>query len=417
MPHRFETYPLLDALIHRRSRRFARGFRLDGGPLAFLSRHAPKPLSLEEEAALAFAACGTTGPIAADLPYDSGGQIMMRFTGRTAPSGDALHTVSVIVINDDGVWLLKRPQDYPPQEVPALAQAAREHRLVDLYQTARVQIADRRLDIPRTQPFLPSFNQWSANLPGTTYFVPVNEYTAIYINMVLTAVGEDFGYFVLDDRAGFQPAGLAPFARSQGGHLLDSPEAGRVATISFLESWLYELVAVEQGAILQNLGLMAEALGLGGFPHFAAHPFIWFQTLGFRMQEIPMMGLAVPSAVGLERDGDPLLRPFCPPYYADMRAAVLAFVDTKYRPNSGTFRDGGASTAWRHPTEVQGGIPEYSQATIDAAIAYCDYVYSAYGRFPGSCGPFRTVLAYQAHHLDPEFYERYYNSPESASSS
>jgi hypothetical protein len=77
-----------------------RNVHLGGGPLAFSSRHAPQPLTLEEEAALAFAASGTTGPVAADLPYDAGGQIMMRFTSRTAPSGDALHTVSVIVIND-----------------------------------------------------------------------------------------------------------------------------------------------------------------------------------------------------------------------------------------------------------------------------------------------------------------------------
>ena len=52
----------------------------------------------------------------------------------------------------------------------------------------------------------------------------------------------------------------------------------------FLETWLYEFIAIEQGGMLQNLGLMTQALGLGGFPHFAAHPFIWFQALGFRMQ-------------------------------------------------------------------------------------------------------------------------------------
>src|ERR1043166_5195107 len=94
-----EEYPLYDALLNRRSRRFARGFKLEGGPLAFESGRAAEPLTLEQEAALAFAACGTTGPIAADLPYHQGGQIMMRFVGRTAPSGDALHTVSVVVIN------------------------------------------------------------------------------------------------------------------------------------------------------------------------------------------------------------------------------------------------------------------------------------------------------------------------------
>ena len=56
----------------------------------------------------------------------------------------------------------------------------------------------------------------------------------------------------------------------------------------------------------------AAALGLGGFPHFAAHPFIWFQALGFRMEQVPsskLMGvpppgdLPVPVAIGLEREG------------------------------------------------------------------------------------------------------------------
>jgi hypothetical protein len=67
----------------------------------------------------------------------------------------------------------------------------------------------------------------------------------------------------------------------------DDPKKGHFTTVSLLETWLYEFAAVEQGEILQNLALMTEALGLGGFPHFAAHPFIWFQALGFRMQNIP----------------------------------------------------------------------------------------------------------------------------------
>ena len=42
-----------------------------------------------------------------------------------------------------------------------------------------------------------------------------------------------------------------------------------------------------------------------------------------------------------------------------------------------------------------------------AKIAYCDYVYKRYGRFPARSGPFRTVLAYQAHHLDTDFYDHF----------
>lgn len=91
--------------------------------------------------------------------------------------------------------------------------------------------------------------------------------------------------------------------------------AGRTTTVASLESWLYEFAAIEQGAILQNLGLMSQALGLGGFPHFAAHPFGWLRALGFRMVEVPFsrivgaepaapgVDIPVPIAVGLERDG------------------------------------------------------------------------------------------------------------------
>ena len=87
--------------------------------------------------------------------------------------------------------------------------------------------------------------------------------------------------------------------------------------------------------------------------------------------------------------------------------AVLAFVDYKYAQGKGTFRDGGATTAWRDGARVQAGIPIYSDEAIAATIAYCEYVYERYGRFPANSGPFRTALAHQAHHLDPDFYERF----------
>ena len=62
------AYPLFDALLHRRSRRFGAGMKIEAGPFAYASRLPPKPLSEDEEAALAFAACGVTGYALAD-PY------------------------------------------------------------------------------------------------------------------------------------------------------------------------------------------------------------------------------------------------------------------------------------------------------------------------------------------------------------
>jgi hypothetical protein len=158
---------------------------------------------------------------------------------------------------------------------------------------------------------------------------------------------------------------------------------------------------------------------------FAAHPYGWLRALGFRTEDLPfsrlggasgplrwvlrVLGrdLAVPSAVGLERDGTVLLRPYCPPYYRSMREAVLAFVESKFGAGTGTLRDG-RSTAWRDGPAVQAGIPRCSDRAIEATIAYCEYVHRRYGRFPVRSGPFRTVLAYQAHHVDPDFYDRFY---------
>src|SRR5437588_3686460 len=172
---RLAQFSLLEALLARRSRRFGKGMRLNGGPLAYASAQEPAPLSLAEEAALAFAACGITGYTMADLPYDTGnsteaggGNIIVNFVGRTVFSADAAHLVTVFVINDDGVWLLKRPQDYPRLEVPELVKLAREQRWADLYEKSRVRIANQRLDVPRKPPFVPPFNKWSANVRGRT---------------------------------------------------------------------------------------------------------------------------------------------------------------------------------------------------------------------------------------------------------
>jgi hypothetical protein len=407
---RMHSYTLLDALLSRRSRRFAAGMKLNGGPLAYESARAPQPLTEEEEAVLAFAACGVTGYALGELPYETGsaqdaggGNIMKQFVARTVPSADALHTVTVFVTNDSGTWMLRRPQDFPASDIPGLVQAARERRLKEVFECSRVRISAERIDVPRELPFVPPFNRWSANVPGSTYFVAVNELTALYINILLSCFSDDFNYFIVDERRSFLPAGIGRFARSKGGRLHDDPRDGRFMTVGFLESWLFELAAVEQGAVVQNLGLMTQALGLGGFPHFAAHPFGWTRALGFRMEEprfsrtiaspllktllkITGRDIPLPTAVGLERDGKTLIRPFCPPYYPNMKEAVLAMVNGKFAPGAGAFRDGGGATAWIDGKRVQDGIPSYSDATIQATIDYCEYVYKRYGRFPAACG-------------------------------
>jgi hypothetical protein len=178
--------------------------------------------------------------------------------------------------------------------------------------------------------------------------------------------------------------------------------------------------------MLQNLSLMAQALGLGGFPNFARHEYGWFRALDFRMGEMPasrylganrfvskilrLLGRdsPLPYPLGLERDGTALIKPYCPPYYPTMEAAVCAYVETKFGAQ-GVFRGGADTSGWREPARATAQIPAPSEAAIAATIAYCEYIYARYGRFPAYSAPLRTVLGYQATHVDVDFYDRFYH--------
>ena len=420
-------YPLLTALRERRSRRFGLGMKMPAGPLAYQSRHKPAPLTEGEEAALAFAACGITGHAMADLCYapGGGGGIMAGLVGRTIASGDGLQTVALAITNDEATYLVRRPRELPGGDIPRLIEQGRRGEFTEVYRRCRVKIKDARATTPTEPLFNINANGWSAHAAGTSYFLPINDLTLMYVNGLLEILNETTGAFLLDERNSFRPAGLGRFGRSRGGHLEDDPHRGRVATVRQVEQFVTEFVTAEQGMMLQNLGLMAQALGLGGFPNFANHEFGWFQALGFRMREMPAsrylgagkaVSLAmkllkrdpgVPYPVGLEAGGETLLKPFCPPYYSTMAEAVRAVVDIKFGRN-GVFRGHPAGTAWKDEGQVASQVPPVSDAAIAATIAYCEYLLGRYGRFPVYLTPYRTVLGFQACRLDGEFYERFY---------
>jgi hypothetical protein len=89
-----------------------------------------------------------------------------------------------------------------------------------------------------------------------------------------------------------------------------------------------------------------------------------------------------------------------------MEAAVRAVVELKFGA-AGIFRGGTRWSAWREPAGLA-GQPSPSPAAVDATIAYASYVWERYGRFPAYPPPFRTVLGFQASHVDVAFYDRFY---------
>jgi hypothetical protein len=344
---------------------------------------------------------------------------------RTIASGDGLQTVALVAINDQATWLIRRPRELPAADIPDLIELGRRGAFTELYRRCRVKLKDGRSVTPAEPLFNINANRWSAHAPGTSYLLPVNDLTFMYINGLLEILNETTGAFLLDERNNFLPAGLGKFARSRGGHLEDDPHKGRVATVRQVEQFVTEFVTVEQGMMLQNLGLMAQALGLGGFPNFANHDFGWFQALGFRMEQMPasryvgagfLASLAmnllrrnpmVPYPVGLERNGEVLLQPFCPPYFKSMAEAVRAVAEIKFGAK-GIFRSQSGGSAWTNHQEVTKQVPPVAESAIAATTAYCEYLLRRYGRFPVYMPPYRTVLGFQACHLDAEFYDRFY---------
>jgi hypothetical protein len=104
-------FPLFDALTGRRSRRFAAGLEIPGGPFAFRSELPPQPLTELETVTVLAAMAGSTGwhfmhphSSRADpaLPAYS-----IRPGGRTMASGAGWHTTELFFTDDTGTFLFE----------------------------------------------------------------------------------------------------------------------------------------------------------------------------------------------------------------------------------------------------------------------------------------------------------------------
>ena len=85
--------------------------------------------------------------------------------------------------------------------------------------------------------------------------------------------------------------------------------------------------------------------------------------------------------VGLEHQGEVLMKPCCPPYYPSMEGAVQAVVERKFA-QQGIFRGVIGQSSFARPEEVAEAAPAISENAIQATINYCTYIYETYGRFP-----------------------------------
>jgi hypothetical protein len=392
-------YPFFQTVFDRKSRRVGLGMDVGSEVLAYQSPFQAVPLSELEEALLVIAGTGLTGLNLADLDPAVGMSTLVQWTTRTWPSSCSNHGTELFFTNDDGTYMLDMYRLVPePGEISTLSgkgEDAQVEALLEMYRRAKVELEPHRAELPTTLPGLFDFNQWNANKPGTTLFVPVTNTTIEYINLLFIYLARSYRFNIVDEQNGYRSAGLDKWIKE--GRIDPARQMGIVE----LEQRILSMLVVEQAFICQNINLGLQALGLGGwtFTGYLAR-FVMgggdVPGLKFRFVE-PKAG--PPVAVG--RDGH--FEGFCPPYYKDMGEAVDAFMAMKW-----AAMDPDVPKPYLEPDKVVNAIPRPHEDTVELVKTYCQYVWDTYGRFPVYLDPMYQRLTCQAQHVDPNFYEEFY---------
>jgi hypothetical protein len=305
----------------------------------------------------------------------------------------------------------------------------------------KVRISDRRMEFPREWPYYLGWNAQMSNVPGSTLFFPVVDCTWQYINALLILAAEPDGKrpLLLDDWRTFRPKGpfewLANLAGAVGlaekipyhpiGGLKwirngfvnkDSP-----APLGFAHTLRTDYEAF---FYFQNLMLLVQAMGLGGWIHGSVFPpYIWqrdpakgWHGLGFRFQQpkslspMPPVPASQPNPVGI----DGLLEGLCPPYVTNMDEAVERVLAAKYGKEGTAY---GNEEVFSRPYRNKDDARKYlSKATrygpkqVEYVKEVCNYVFDTYGRFPAHVDAFYTPgMWLQVSHLELEYYDRFFD--------
>jgi hypothetical protein len=128
-----------------------------------------------------------------------------------------------------------------------------------------------------------------------------------------------------------------------------------------------------------------------------------FEALGFRFA--PAENSTMANPIGL----DGIFHAHCPPYFSSMDDAVDAVLTPLLRtPQARSSPAPDAIPYLISDTQHWDNTVAVSDDGIACTKAICNYIYETYGRFPGGSDAMHLMWVMQAHHLDTDFYDRFY---------
>jgi hypothetical protein len=362
------------------------GAEIPDGVFAYRSKNEVIPLS-ELEKLLVVTACGAnTGwnnliyraeryaPFLSNYAADAG--------GRTFPSAAGFHTSQTFFTHDEGVYVLKARSVPPFAEKQDDGSLSRDEILTAVGNHTQ-KLKDGRLDLPAEVPFTEAHNTWVANRPdvllGLCYLL-------------------QNGIVIADDINKRSIPGIDDFKG-----IVDVENTWPLSTFEQLS--LAE-VTVELACSCYAGTLMLQAMGLGGWMFdgldslsiLGANPAL--KGLGFRYDTDARW--PVPNPTGLMG----VMEGYCPPHYPDMRSAVEAVAQRKFGPG-GPF-DPATTGPWKDSPKVRGAARVHGEEFKDCVALQAQYIYDTFGKFPGTVPSMFAIMYLQAHHLDLDFYDRFY---------
>jgi len=401
--------------------------------MTYASEENPLPLSDLEEAVL-IAATGMTGLTMPDRPFEDEATktpVMAKpnltMEGRTAGSPDNAQGTHFFLINDSGTYFLRKlplQDEGDPFDQSTLLRRAAE---------TKIKVLDTRLDVKAGMRAFPAYldsNRFLSNLPGTTLLLPVVDLSHQYINGLMYLLTQPDGArpAIVDDRNFYASAGVKRWVKSG---FLNGDLKVPLGLIGSLRT------EIEAGLLLQNLFLVAEAMGLGAWIHATISPPVltgdpkyaeqFGSMLGFdhvvpkwRMMDILRWHVPLPRftnirshPIALKHNEDFLIKAKCPPNYRSMDDAIDEVIAEKFGPD-GIYHDRPTfdriyknDYGERYLSEAR----EYSPDVIECVRDICNYIHAKHGRFPAHCPAIHVPGVWlQAHHVEMPYYDKYFEN-------
>ena len=399
--HTMLSFSLIDALLGRRSRRFFMGAEIPDGVFAYKSHHKTVPLT-EIEKLLVVTACGGNTSWHHMIyrgeryaPYLS--NYAGAASGRTFPSAAGFETSMTFFTDDKGVYVLAS------RDAPAFAERQEDGSLdleaiLEELKKKIIKLQNDRLDLPQDVPYTESHNTWVANQPSTLLVIPVGDLSQhVLLNICYMLQN---GLVLTDDIHKRSIPGIEQFK-----NIVD---INNVWPITFVEQWSVSELTVELGTSCYAGTLMLQAMGLGGwmfngldaFSVLGASGESSIRGLGFRYDIDDRW--PYPNPTGLEG----IMEGYCPPHYSDMRQAVDALCERKFGPGGPFHKD--TPGPWKDSAKVRSAAQVHDEEFRACVALQAQYVFDQFGKFPGTVPSMFVIMYLQAHHLDLEFYNKFY---------